>query len=55
MNYSNFQMQEIQSQSLPVAQQSYQEMEEEELFEMPKAPKLRAQHAPVDYMPLSLP
>tara|TARA_B110000503_G_scaffold122184_1_gene186514 strand:- start:682 stop:873 length:192 start_codon:yes stop_codon:yes gene_type:complete len=36
-------------------QYDFQQIEEEETFVMPKAPKLRGQQAPMDYTSMSLP
>ena len=49
---TSFQLQQMNNQA---PQYDFQQIEEIESFEMPKAPKLRGQQAPIDYTGMSLP
>ena len=53
---TSFQLQQMNNQAPPQhPQYDFQQIEEEESFEMPKAPKLRGLQAPIDYTGMSLP
>ena len=49
---TSFQLQHMTTQQ---PQYNAQQIEDEQIYEMPKAPRLRAQQAPVDYTHMSLP